>query len=126
MPASPSGHLAGDVPILCCQKTTWQLVYQTHATSLFLVVCASGGIRTHTVLSDQGILSPSWLPLHHRGSYFNELTLSSWGDSNPASISCFRGRHSTIELQDFLLFGGYCKSSSLNHSGTTMDCHRGF
>ena len=54
--------------------------------------CAPGGIRTHTVLSDQGILSPSWLPLHHRGSYFNELTLSSWGDSNPASISWLLAR----------------------------------
>ena len=114
--------------------------------------CAPGGIRTHTALSGQGIgletgFEPVKVPIFSKqdflrqftllikslvstipppGHYFNELTLLSWGDSNPASISCFRGRHSTIELQDFLLFGGYCKSSLLNHSGTAMDCHCGF
>ena len=52
------------------------------------------------------------------GQYFNELIFVVLGDSNPATIS---GLSQSVvlpfELQDFLLFGGYCKPSSLNHSG---------
>ena len=45
--------------------------YQTYWTPL--VRCTEGGTRTLTAVTDQGILSPSWLPLHHLGICFTKI-----------------------------------------------------
>ena len=52
------------------------------------------------------------------GQYFNELIFVVLGGLEPCNhLQTFTVSVLPVELQDFLLFGGYCKSSSLNHSG---------
>ena len=92
----------------------------------FQYLCASGGIRTHTAISGQGILSPSWLPLHHRGIISMNQLCYPGGIRTLHPSPVFSTGILPLNYKTFLLFGGYCKSSSLNHSGTTMDCHCGF
>ena len=54
-------------------------------------------------------------PLSH---IFNELIFVVLGGFEPCThLPTFTVGVLPFELQDFLLFGGYCKSSSLNHSG---------
>ena len=52
------------------------------------------------------------------GQYFNELIFVVLGGLEPCNhLQTFTVSVLPVKLQDFLLFGGYCKSSSLNHSG---------
>ena len=52
------------------------------------------------------------------GQYFNELIFVVLGGLEPCiHLLTFTVSVLPIELQDLLLFGGYCKPSSLNHSG---------
>ena len=52
------------------------------------------------------------------GQYFNELIFVVLGGLEPCNhLQTFTVSVLPVELQDFLLFGGYCKPSLLNHSG---------
>ena len=52
------------------------------------------------------------------GQYFNELIFVVLGGLEPCNhLQTFTVSVLPVKLQDFLLFGGYCKSSLLNHSG---------